>query len=165
VATSTSGSYIDMLRNRSVVLRLGAQHLPGQRDALAIPRQAGAASVTWLPTEGSTIIESQQTIQQIAVTPKNVGAYTEISRQLLLQSNPSAEQLVVADLAAISALAMDDAGLNGDGSGGKPTGIRSTLASEASPEPRLPFALAMRLAFHAREAPRLLWRDTSRQLV
>jgi HK97 family phage major capsid protein len=160
VATSTSGSYIDMLRNRSVVLRLGAQHLPGQRDALAIPRQAGAASVTWLPTEGSTIIESQQTIQQIAVTPKNVGAYTEISRQLLLQSNPSAEQLVVADLAAISALAMDDAG-----SGGKPTGIRSTLASEASPEPRLPFALAMRLAFHAREAPRLLWRDTSRQLV
>ena len=60
------------------------------------------------------------------MTPKTVGGYTEISRLLLLQSNPSAEGLVMSDLAAVVAIAIDAAGLNGSGASGQPTGIINT---------------------------------------
>jgi HK97 family phage major capsid protein len=63
---------------------------------------------------------------QIALTPKNVGAYTEISRQLLLQSSPSAEGIVTSDLAQVVAIAVDLAALEGSGAGGQPTGISQT---------------------------------------
>ena len=59
------------------------------------------------------------------LTPKNCGAYTEISRQLLLQSSPGAEVLVTADLAAVVATAADLAVLAGTGTA-QPTGIIST---------------------------------------
>ena len=126
VASSTGGSYIETLRNRSVVLRLGAQRLPNQVDNLAIPRQSGAATGYWLPTEGSAVTESQQTLQQVAGTPKTVGGYTEISDRLTKQSNPAAEQLVLNDLAAVVAVAVDADVIDGPGANGRPTGILQT---------------------------------------
>ena len=79
-----------------------------------------------MATEATAITESQQTFGQMALSPKTAGAYTEISRQLLLQSSPGAEQLVQSDLAQVVALAVDLAVLNGSGSGGQPTGIIGT---------------------------------------
>jgi HK97 family phage major capsid protein len=126
VATTTGGSYIETLRNRSIAFRLGAQRLPGQRENLAIPRQSGSATAAWLSTEATQASESQQTLQQVASTPKTVGGYTEISRQLTKQSNPAAEQLVTTDLAAVVAVAFDQAVINGSGSAGQPLGILGT---------------------------------------
>jgi HK97 family phage major capsid protein len=62
----------------------------------------------------------------MALTPKTVVAATRISRQLQLQSDPSAESIVMSDLAAQVALAVDQAGLNGSGASGQPTGIITT---------------------------------------
>ena len=124
--TTTGGSYIEMLRNRSVALRLGAQLLPGQRENLLIPRQSGAATAQWLTSEATPPTESAQTLQQIAAAPKTVAAYTEISRQLLLQSNPAAELFVTTDLAAVSAIAVDAAAIKGSGASGEPLGILGT---------------------------------------
>lgn len=126
VQSTTGGSYIDALRNRSVAFRLGAQSLPGQRDNLTIPRQSGSASAVWLNDEGATATESQQAIQQIAGTPKTVSGYTEISRQLTRQSNSAAEQLVVRDLGAVVAVALDAEVISGTGTDGKPLGITNT---------------------------------------
>ena len=126
VSATTGGSYVETLRNRSVALRLGAQRMPGQRDDLALPRQSGAATAAWLSDEGAQASESQQTFQQLAGTPKTVAGYTELSRQILLQSNPAAEALVMSDLAAVTALALDAAALTGDGAGGMPRGVLNT---------------------------------------
>jgi HK97 family phage major capsid protein len=126
VGAVTGGSYIEVLRNRSVAFRLGAQRLPGQRENLLIPRQSGAATAAWLSTEGSAATESQQTLQQVTGAPKTVGAYTEISRQLTKQSNPSAEALVMTDLASVIALALDTAVIAGTGATGQPTGLTLT---------------------------------------
>lgn len=123
VGSTTGGSYIEQLRARSVVLRLGAQRLPGQRENLLLPRQAGAATAAWLSNETAQAPESTQGIQQLGSGPKTVAAYTEISRQLTKQSNPAAEQLVMTDLAAVSALALDAAALNGSGAAGEPLGL------------------------------------------
>lgn len=119
-------SFVELLRNKSVLFNMGAMRLSGLRDSITIPKQTVAATTTWLANEAAQITEAQQTFVQIALTPKNVGGYTEISRQLLLQSNPSIEGIVSADLAAVVALDIDAKGLNGSGAAGQPTGIINT---------------------------------------
>jgi HK97 family phage major capsid protein len=118
--------FIEMLRNRSVAFRMGARRLSGLQGNVTIPRQSAAATAVWLANEASTLTESQQTFVQLALTPKNVGAYTEISRQLVLQSSPGAEGIVTDDLAQTTAVAVDLASLEGSGAGGQPTGISNT---------------------------------------
>ena len=125
VATENMG-FIELLRNRSVVMNMGARRLTGLQGNLTIPRQSGAATAYWLSSETTAITESQQTLGQLAFTPKTAGAYTEISRLLALQSSPDAESMVMADLAAVVGLAVDAAAINGSGSSGQPTGIINT---------------------------------------
>lgn len=132
VASSGGGGYlvgtqnvgfIGLMRNRSVAFRMGATRLSGLKDNITIPRMSAAGTVYWLATEATAATESQQTFQQVPLSPKTAAAYTEISRQLLLQSSPGAEGIVTDDLAQITALAADLAVLNGSGSAGQPQGI------------------------------------------
>jgi HK97 family phage major capsid protein len=125
VETANVG-FVELLRNRSVAFQMGASRMPGMVGNLTIPKQSAAGTAFWLANEATQITESQQTFVQIALSPKTVGGYTEISRQLLLQSSPAAEGLVMSDLAAIVAIAADLAILSGTGSGGQPTGITAT---------------------------------------
>jgi HK97 family phage major capsid protein len=125
VATDNIG-FIEMLRNRSVAFRMGARRLSGLQGNVTIPRQSAAATNYWLATEATEITPSQQTFQQVSLTPHTAGAYTEISRQLLLQSSPSAEGIVTDDLAQVVARAADFAALAGAGTGGSPTGLLET---------------------------------------
>lgn len=135
VATAGAGGYlvetanvgfIDILRNRSVAFRMGARRLSGLQGNVTVPRQSAAATAVWLANEASTLTESQQTFVQLSLSPKSVGAYTEISRQLLLQSSPGAEGIVSSDLSRVVAIAADLAVLNGSGASGQPTGIIGT---------------------------------------
>lgn len=119
-------SFIDLLRNRSVCMQMGATKMGGLMGNVTIPRETAAASTYWLTNEATQITESQPTIGQLSLSPKHVGAYTEISRLLALQSSPDAESLVMNDLAKAVALAADSAGLNGSGASGQPTGIIAT---------------------------------------
>lgn len=125
VGTENMG-FIEMLRNRSVAFQMGARRLSGLQGSVTVPRQSAAATGYWLATESTQITESAQTFVQMALTPKNVGAYTEISRQLLLQSSPGAEGIVTDDLAQVVATAVDLAALEGSGASGQPTGITNT---------------------------------------
>jgi HK97 family phage major capsid protein/HK97 family phage prohead protease len=125
VGTENMG-FIEMLRNRSVAFRMGVRQLSGLQGSVTVPRQSAAATAVWLANEASTITESQQTFVQMALTPKSVGAYTEISDLLLKQSSPGAEGIVTDDLAQQVALAADLAVLEGSGAGGQPTGIANT---------------------------------------
>jgi HK97 family phage major capsid protein/HK97 family phage prohead protease len=119
-------SFIEILRNRSIAYRLGARRMSGLVGNVTVPRQTGAATAVWLATEATAITESQQTLGQLALTPKTVGAYTEISRQLMLQSSPDAEAMVTSDLGAVAALAIDVGAIRGSGASGEPTGIVNT---------------------------------------
>lgn len=119
-------SFIEVMRNRSVLFNMGATRLSGLTGSVTVPKQTAAATAYWLANEAATVTESQQTFGQMALTPKTVGAYTEISRQLLLQSSPDAEGLVMADLGAVVAIAVDLAGINGSGASGQPQGIIGT---------------------------------------
>src|SRR5574343_400417 len=122
VETSNQG-FIELLRNNSVAFRAGATRLSGLVGNVNIPKQSAAATAYWLAAETTQITDSVQTIVQVPLTPKTVGAYSEISRLLLLQSSPDAEGIVMADLAAVTAIAMDKAALHGAGGSGEPQGI------------------------------------------
>lgn len=120
------GSFVELLRNESVVMQRGATRLTGLQGNVSIPKQTAAATAYWLADEATAITESQPTIGQITLSPKNVAALTEISHQLMAQSDPSAEQLVMTDLARVLAIAADLAALRGAGANGEPQGIIGT---------------------------------------
>jgi HK97 family phage major capsid protein len=127
VGTENLGaSFVDLLRNQMLVTQFGATHLSGLRGNVTIPKLTGAGTAYWLPSEISNITESQQTFGQLSLTPKTVGAYTEITRQLLLQSDPSADLIVMNDLSKVIALAVDLAAINGSGASGQPMGVLNT---------------------------------------
>lgn len=117
-----SQSFIELLRNRMLVRQAGATMLSGLVGDIAIPRQSGGATAYWVG-EGGAPTESQQTVDQVALAPDTVGAFTDYTRKLLLQSSIDVENFVRADLAAILGIAIDYAGLHGSGSSNQPQGV------------------------------------------
>jgi HK97 family phage major capsid protein len=120
-----SGSFIDLLRNKMVVRQAGATVLDGLVGDFSIPRQSAGGTAYWV-AENVAPTESQQTFEQVAMSPRTCGAYTDISRKLLLQSSIDVEALVRNDLATIVAIEADRVALHGSGSGSQPTGIDHT---------------------------------------
>lgn len=127
VATNLlAGEFIDVLRNAASVMQAGARMLPGLVGNVAIPKKTAASSGGWISTEGGAASESEPTFGTVSLTPKTVGAFTDMTRQLILQSTPAVEALVRDDLTQALALAIDKGALEGTGSSGQPTGILNT---------------------------------------
>ena len=119
------GEFIDVLRNSSSVMQAGARMLQGLSGDVAIPKKATAASAAWIATEGGAASESEMTTTSVTMVPRQLAAFTDITRQLRQQSSLDAEALVRDDLAQSLALAIDLAALQGSGSSGQPTGIKN----------------------------------------
>lgn len=120
------GEFIDVLRNSSSVMQAGARMLTGLSGDVAIPKKATAASAAWIATEGGAATESEMTTTSVSMVPRQLAAFTDITRQLRQQSSLDAEALVRDDLAQSLALAVDLAALQGSGASGQPTGIKNT---------------------------------------
>jgi len=117
------GSFIELLRNRLALSTLGVTMLTGLQGPVAIPRQTGAATAYWV-AEGGDPTESQPSVDQVALVAKTLGAYTEFSRRLMLQSSIDVEQMVRTELATVIALEIDRAALYGTGSSSQPEGLK-----------------------------------------
>lgn len=118
-------SFIDSLENAMRVRQAGATLLSGLVGNVAIPRQTSGATAYWVAESGA-VTESQAAFDQVSLTPKTVGAFSDISRKLLLQSSIDIESFVRNDLALRLALAIDLAAINGSGASNQPTGILNT---------------------------------------
>jgi HK97 family phage major capsid protein len=123
--------FIDVLRNASSVMQAGARMLTGLSGDVKIPKKTAASTAAWISTEGGPASESEMTVSAVSMTPKTLGAFTDITRQLMLQSSLDVEALVRDDLAQALALAIDKAGLEGTGLNGQPTGIWNTSGVNA----------------------------------
>jgi len=125
VGTNLLGSsFIDYLRNKMVALQLGAQELTGLVGNVAIPRQTGDPTFYYVAEDVATTT-SNATIGQLSLTPKTGGGFTDITRQLLLQSTPSADTIAMQSLAKVCRIAIDKAFFHGTGTT-QPTGIAGT---------------------------------------
>lgn len=126
VATNLlTGSFIEMLLNSMALTRLGVRYLTGLVGNIAIPRQVGGTTAYWVAESGAPT-ESQPAFDQITMSPKTVGAFTDISRKLLLQSSLDMEAFVRRDIATQIALEIDRAAIAGTGASNQPRGIINT---------------------------------------
>jgi len=116
--------FIDSLRSALVTTRLGATVISGLTGPVAIPRRDGSVTAEWIG-ENEDLTGSDQAFGQVSMTPRLVGALTELSRQLLLQTSNQIEALTRQDMAEVLARAVDISALNGNGVG-KPLGLLNT---------------------------------------
>tara|TARA_Y100001963_G_scaffold52755_1_gene73932 strand:+ start:2569 stop:4407 length:1839 start_codon:yes stop_codon:yes gene_type:complete len=120
-----AANFIELLRNNSVLQQTGSTVLTGLSGNLSIPRQGASGTAYWV-SESSSVTESQQTIEQVNMTPRTVGAMTDISRKLLIQSSIDVENMVRNDLAKVIALEIDRCALYGLGNTSEPLGVHNT---------------------------------------
>ena len=118
--------FIEALRNNSIMLGLGVRTMTGLVGNVAIPRRASVASTYYLGSEVTAITQSESTFDQVTLSPKNLAALSQYSRQPLLQGTPGIEQLVRRDITDGINLGIDLGVLNGSGSAGQPEGIMQT---------------------------------------
>ena len=116
---------VEALQNALMVRRLGATVFTGLDGDVSFPRENGQASVYWVG-EGSDVTESTPGFQQISMTPKTAGAFTDLTRKFILQSSIDAENWLRGHLALKIAIAADLAAINGAGTPNEPMGILNT---------------------------------------
>jgi len=127
VAEDYKGSdFIDILRNESSVMRAGATMLRGLQGNVVIPKKTATAAAGWIATEGGNSASEQLEVGSVTMSPKVVGAHTDVTRLLLQQSSLDVENLIRDDLTKSIATAIDLGALAGSGSSGQPTGIANT---------------------------------------
>ena len=126
VATNLmASSFIELLRNKTQVISLGATMLTGLVGNVDIPRRNAGATAYWT-AEAQTITESEGTFDHVSLSPKNVAALSRYSRNVLMQSTPDIDMLIRNDMIQKIALAIDIAALSGSGSSNEPLGIFGT---------------------------------------
>lgn len=124
-----SQSFVEMLRNRTVLMQL-ATTMGGLVGNILIPRQSSGATGYWIG-EDDDAPEDGLDLDQIGMSPKTVAALSEVTRKLLMQSSLDVEALIRSDLARALALTIDYAGFYGTGSGNQPRGIANTSGINA----------------------------------
>lgn len=120
------GDFIDALTNSSSVMSAGATLLRGLQGDVKIPKKTGTSTAAFVSSEGTAVAESEMTIGSVTLSPKTLGCFTDVTRQLLTQSSLDVENLIRNDIAQSMALAIDAGALAGSGSSGNPTGIKNT---------------------------------------
>ena len=123
VATDTLfGEFIQALVADTVLGRVGIRTIEGLVGDVAIPK-GSAAQAYWVTPEGGNASETTPGVGQVAATPHTVGAYTDITRKLLIQNGISAQNLVADELRGAIARAVEAAVFSGTGANGQPTGL------------------------------------------
>jgi HK97 family phage major capsid protein len=96
--------------------------LSGLRGDVQWPRNSGDVAFSW-ETETSNVDETTPTFDNISISPKRVGGYTDVTTQMLKQSVFVVEPFLRAQLSNRYALTIDHAVFNGLGASNEPTGL------------------------------------------
>lgn len=126
-----TGSFIDLLRNRAVLLR-NARTLGGLVGNVDLPKQTGGATGYWIG-EGDDAPETGIALGMVSLKPKTVAAHSDVTRRLLKQSSMDAEAMLRSDLSIALALTIDKAGFYGSGSEYQPRGLANYDGINAVP--------------------------------
>ena len=122
--------YIPALRDSLVAGRLGVTQLSGLSGDLEIPKANAVTAAGWAAETGA-FAETTPTFQQLTMSPKKAGAWSEWSQQMVLQSDPGIEGLLRADLAQTMARLVDTAVIYGTGASNQPTGVQTAITNTA----------------------------------
>lgn len=143
--TLMPGQFIDMLAEANPINSLGVRHLTGLVGNVDIPKQIGETEVGFF-AENTDMGETEASFDKVSLAPKHVGAYTQISRNMILQTTPDMETLLRADLARVLGLKLADVTINGAG-GVEPAGILKTVGiQKVATAPTEPMEVSTELA-------------------
>ena len=119
------GTLIPILEPRLVVQSLGATMLMGLSGNIDFPRNDADATALWNSETGSAD-ETSPTFDRLQLAPERLAAFTDVSKQVMIQSTIDMENFVRRRLNFAIGRALDTAALSGAGSGNEPLGIDLT---------------------------------------
>lgn len=122
-----AGDLIDLLRNRMLTARFGAQVLSGLTGPVQFPVQTGDPTAYFVSENPAVAVAaSQLTFGTRLLSPKEAIAVVPFPRRLVNMASVDIETRVRNSLIAKHALLWDRMGLHGRGTDGEPTGIYNT---------------------------------------
>lgn len=113
---------IELLYSKTVIFELGAQKVPMANGNLNIPKMTGGARATW-GGEARKIAKTQPTYGNIRLSAKRLEAIVPQTRELLMSTNYSADQLFANDLTRRMELGLDFGAMFGKGGEFQPLGV------------------------------------------
>lgn len=121
-----AASFIENLRNESAVVGAGATVLEGLDSNVEIPGGDQNIAAAWLASEDADAAESNPTFRKITLDPKDLAAFTDVTRRMLQQSTIDIENYIRSQMVTAMRIAIDHAGLYGTGATGQPEGVSNT---------------------------------------
>lgn len=113
---------VELLYSKTVIFGLGAQKVPMANGNLNIPRMTSGARATW-GGEGRKIAKSQPAFGNIKMSAKRLEAIVPQTRELLMSTDFSADQIFANDLTRRMELGLDFGGMFGKGGEFQPLGV------------------------------------------
>ncbi len=131
VGTPSDGGYLvgtdlqyqEALRKRLVLTQAGATYVGGLVGNITLIDGAGV-SVSW-EGENAEVTDTKKSFSTREAKPKRCAVNVPISKQLAIQSSFDVDALILNDIYAAHAEALETAALNGSGTG-QPTGLLNT---------------------------------------
>ena len=120
-------SYIEVLRDTSVLLRMGITHIPGLNSNIKIPKKTNKSTFSF-KAENTSSGDTDVTIDTVDLELHTASGGMGFSRELILNSNPSIDAICMNDVAQEAALIIDTALIKGSGSGAEPQGLIGTAS-------------------------------------
>ena len=113
--------YQEELRKRMVLSSMGTQVIGGLTGNITLVK-GKPVNASW-EQENAAVAAQKKQFESESIAPKRLAMQMGISKQLLIQSSLDVEQMVMNDIMAAHGEALEDAAINGDGSGNKPKGL------------------------------------------
>ena len=117
--------FISALKAKLVIGQAGARVMNGLKGDVAIPKLSAQTTNSAFVAENSAPSEGAATFAQVTMSPKTLAAYVDVSRKLMLQSDPSVEAVLRDDIINTFARKIDEVAIEG-GASNEPSGIIAT---------------------------------------
>ena len=116
--------FVGALRAKMVMPDLGMRIMSGLTTKITIPKVSAGVTAAFVAEE-SAVSAVNQTTAQITMQGRTLGCYEDVSRLLLLESDPSIEAIVRDDILSAMADKIESVAIHGGGSN-EPSGIVDT---------------------------------------
>jgi len=120
---------IELLYSKTVIKELGARTIPLETGNLNIPRMTSGVRAMW-GGEARKIKVSQPAFGNLRLSAKRLECIVPQTRELIMSTKYSADEIFANDLARRMQLGLDWGGLYGTGGEFQPTGIANTPGVE-----------------------------------
>lgn len=129
--------FIDLLRDSTILGRLGGQMLTGLTgtSGIDIPAQLSDVDAQWIG-EGDSADDKSVAFGTVSLSPSTLAVAVPITRRVRLQSNPLIDRIIQRSIMYAMARGLDHATFHGDGSTNVPIGIlNADREKEAADKP------------------------------